>query len=117
MVLKKIGLTGSNGLVGNHLIPMLLKSNFIITPTAKIKTKNFKKLNMLNKINEKKLDTIFGNVDCLIHMASILPGRKNINKNHFGTLYTYHLVHTNHLGGPNRGSCSAEPHTTRFVHF
>ena len=82
MVLKKIGLTGSNGLVGNHLIPMLLKSNFIITPTAKIKTKNFKKLNMLNKINEKKLDTIFGNVDCLIHMASILPGRKNINKNH-----------------------------------
>tara|TARA_X000000950_G_scaffold272409_1_gene354910 strand:+ start:2668 stop:3510 length:843 start_codon:yes stop_codon:yes gene_type:complete len=81
MVLKSIGLTGSNGLVGKHLIPILRKKKFIIVPTAKKGNKIFKKLDMLSNLNEKKLDFIFGKIDCLIHLASILPSRKNVSTN------------------------------------
>lgn len=79
MVLKSIGLTGSNGLVGKHLIPILRKKKFIIIPTTKKGNKSFKKLDMLSNFNEKKLDSIFGKIDCLIHLASILPSRKNVS--------------------------------------
>ena len=34
---------------------------------------------MLSNFNEKKLDSIFGKIDCLIHLASILPSRKNVS--------------------------------------
>ena len=81
MVLKSIGLTGSNGLVGKHLIPILHKKKFIIVPTARKGNKDFKKLDMLLSLNEKKLNSIFGKIDCLIHLASILPSRKNVSIN------------------------------------
>ena len=81
MVLKRIGLTGSNGLVGKHLIPILRKKKYIIIPTTKKGNKSFKKLDLLSNLNEKKLNSIFGKIDCLVHLASILPSRKNVSIN------------------------------------
>ena len=84
MVVKNIGLTGSSGLVGMHLIPMLLKKKYNLLATSRkkiIKKKNinFKVLDLNKRLNYQKLDSIFKNIDCLIHMGAILPGKNEVD--------------------------------------
>lgn len=86
MVVKNIGLTGSSGLVGTHLIPILLKKKYNLLATSKkkiIKKKNinFKILDLNKSLNYQKLDSIFKNIDCLIHMGAILPGKSKVDIN------------------------------------
>ena len=83
MVVKNIGLTGSSGLVGMHLIPMLLKKKYNLLATSRkkiIKKKNinFKVLDLNKRLNYQKLDSIFKNIDsnelCLVLISfSCIP--------------------------------------------
>lgn len=84
MVLNKIGVTGYEGLVGSHLVPLLAKKNFKIIATSRkfYKNKNnvnHKKLDLSKKINENLLDKVFGDIDFFIHTAAILPEKKKVN--------------------------------------
>jgi len=84
MVLKNIGITGAAGLVGSHLIPMLSKYNYEIIGTSRKKiSKNnsnlsYKSLDLLKSLNQKKINKIFSNIDCLIHLAAMLPSNNKI---------------------------------------
>ncbi len=81
MVLKKIGMTGSEGLVGSHLIPLLVRKNFKIIAGSKNEKKNkanvfYKKFDLSKKVNDNLLNKTFGDVDFFIHLGAILPSKK-----------------------------------------
>lgn len=87
MVLNRIGITGAGGLIGSHLLPLLLKSNYKVIATSRKFSKNnknliYKKLDFSKKINNKQLEKIFGKLNYLIHTVAILPNniKKNYNK-------------------------------------
>ena len=81
MVLKKIGMTGSEGLVGSHLVPLLAKKNYKIIAGSKKERKNknnvfYKKFDLSKKINDNLLNKTFGDIDFFIHLGAILPSKK-----------------------------------------
>ena len=75
----KVGVTGSSGLLGKHVVQYFLKKNCKIIGTSRTKPKvyhkNFlwKKLDLYKKINNKKLNIIFKDINCLIHMGAYVP--------------------------------------------
>ena len=75
----KVGVTGSSGLLGKHVVQYFLKKNCKIIGTSRTKPKvyhkNFlwKKLYLYKKINNKKLNIIFKDINCLIHMGAYVP--------------------------------------------
>ncbi len=84
----KVGVTGSSGLLGKHVVQYFLKKNCEIIGTSrskpKIYHKNFlwKKLDLCKKINNEKLSLIFKDINCLIHMGAYVPKKTiSINKN------------------------------------
>tara|TARA_B100001564_G_C20654755_1_gene678599 strand:+ start:1601 stop:2455 length:855 start_codon:yes stop_codon:yes gene_type:complete len=84
MVLKKIGMTGSEGLVGSHLIPLLVRKNFKIIAGSKNEKKNkanvfYKKFDLSKKVNDNLLNKTFGDVDFFIHLGAILPSKKKFS--------------------------------------
>ena len=81
MVLKKIGMTGSEGLVGSHLVPLLAKKNYKIIAGSKKERKNknnvfYKKFDLSKKINDNLLNKTFGDIDFFIHLGAILPSKE-----------------------------------------
>ena len=90
-----IGLTGSTGMMGKHLIHFFSKKNIKILATTnklpKYKNKNvqFKKLNLNTLKDEKQLDSIFKNIKTLIHLGALVPkpdfspNKKEIFKTNF----------------------------------
>ncbi len=84
--MKKIGVTGGSGFIGQHLIKYLLKKNYKIKSCDLINPKNiilnnknfiFKKIDIYD---EKTLLSFFSDVDCIIHLAASL-GVQNTEKN------------------------------------
>ena len=82
MVLNRIGLTGSSGLLGRHIIFILLKKKYNVIATSrtrpplKHKMLIFKKLNLNEKLKNSKLDRIFGKISTLIHAGAYVPNNK-----------------------------------------
>ena len=76
---NKVGITGSSGLLGKHVINFFLKKGCKIISTSRKKPnifhKNFfwKKLDLGKRINEEKLEKIFKNINCLIHVGAYVP--------------------------------------------
>jgi GDP-L-fucose synthase len=60
MYKKKIFITGGNGFLGRHLIPILKKDNLVISPSSK-------KVNLMNFNDLKKITT---NFDEIYHLAA-----------------------------------------------
>jgi nucleoside-diphosphate-sugar epimerase len=52
---KKIFITGGNGFLGRHLIPILKKDNLVISPSSK-------KVNLMNFNDLKKITTNFDEI-------------------------------------------------------
>ena len=91
--MKKIGITGGSGFIGQQIINYLLKKNYKVKSCDLVKPKKsllknvnykFKKINIFD---EKSLSTFFSDVDCLIHLAASL-GVKNTEKNSLDCLDT-----------------------------
>jgi len=86
MVLNRIGLTGSSGLLGRHIIFILLKKKYNVIATSrtrpplKHKMLIFKKLNLNEKLKNSKLDRIFGKISTLIHAGAYVPNNPNNKK-------------------------------------
>ncbi len=80
---KQIGITGSSGLLGRHVIKFFLKKKCKVIATSRkkpnINHKNliWKKIDLNKKLNEKKLEKIYKNICCLIHIGAYVP---KINK-------------------------------------
>ena len=87
---NKVGITGSSGLLGKHVINFFLKKGCKIISTSRKKPnifhKNFfwKKLDLGKRINEEKLEKIFKNINCLIHVR--LMFQKSMKKKQLNTL-------------------------------
>lgn len=84
--MKKIGITGGSGFIGQQVTSLLLEKKYKIKSCdiykpKKIFLKNknyeFKKIDLFNK---KKLENFFNDVDCIIHLAASL-GVLNTEKN------------------------------------
>ncbi len=77
--MKYIGLTGASGLLGKHVIFLLLKKNYKVIATSKkrplIKHKNliWKRMDLSKKLDNSKLKKIYENVICLIHIGAFVP--------------------------------------------
>ena len=89
MVLNKtVGLTGASGLLGRHIIAVLLKKKYKIIATSRkkplLKNKNleWKKLDLNNNLDSNILDKLFYSISILIHAGATvpIPGKKIIKK-------------------------------------
>jgi UDP-glucose 4-epimerase len=84
--MKKIGITGGSGFIGNHAINLLLEKKYYIKSCDLIEPKNFLlknknfKFKKISLFDEKKLSSFFFDVDCIIHLAASL-GVLNTEKN------------------------------------
>ena len=78
----QVGVTGSSGMLGKHVVNYLLKKKYQIIGTSRtnpnIKNKNFlwKKLDFSEKKFEKKFKVFFKNINCLIHIGAYVPNNK-----------------------------------------
>ncbi len=86
--MKYIGLTGASGLLGKHVIFLLLKKNYKVVATSRKKPsithKNliWKKMDLSKKIEDSKLRKIFEKAICLVHIGALVPvqgQKKNLN--------------------------------------
>ena len=77
--MKHIGLTGASGLLGKHVIFLLLKKNYKVIATSKKKpTINHKnliwsKMDLSKKPENSRLKKIYEKVICLIHIGAFVP--------------------------------------------
>ena len=90
--MKHIGLTGASGLLGKHVIFLLLKKNYKVIATSKkkpsINHKNliWKKMDLSKNLENSTLKKIYEKVICLIHIGAFVPhagekvGLKQINQ-------------------------------------
>ncbi len=108
--MKKIGITGGSGFIGQHITSLLLDKKYKIkscdlSKPNKIffndKNFKFKKINLFNK---KKLSNFFSDVDCVIHLAAslgVLNTEKNpldcLNINILGTKAVLDVVSENNI--------------------
>ena len=108
--MKKIGITGGSGFIGQQITSLLLDKKYKIkscdlSKPNKIffndKNFKFKKINLFNK---KKLSNFFSDVDCVIHLAAslgVLNTEKNpldcLNINILGTKAVLDVVSENNI--------------------
>ena len=83
MVLRpRIGITGSSGMLGKHVVEFFLKKKYHVIASSrsnpKINKKNFlwKKLDLNEKNFTEKFKLYFKNIECLIHIGAYVP-KKN----------------------------------------
>lgn len=80
MVLKnRVGITGSSGLLGKHVIKFFLKKNCKVIASSRqkpdIKHKNlvWKRIDLNKNLNDKKMEFFFKDISCLIHIGAYVP--------------------------------------------
>ena len=93
---SKIGITGSSGMLGKHVVNYLLSKQYQIVGTSrtnpKIVKENFswKKLDLSEKKFQPKFNQYFKNINCLIHIGAYVPRRneKKIKSNYINKVNT-----------------------------
>ena len=96
----KIGITGSSGMLGKHVVNYLLKKKYQIIGTSRtnpnIINKNFlfKKLDLNEKKFHNKFKILFKNVVCLIHIGAYVPNSnfKKIKFNYVNKVNTERTI-------------------------
>jgi len=89
VVLKKILLTGATGLLGRHVLQMLIKYNYNVIATSRkkidVRKKNviWKKLDLSKKFNYRFLDEYFGPLKSIIHVGAHVPGNSKKKNNSY----------------------------------
>ncbi len=86
MVLKRIALTGSSGLLGRHIAYVLLKNNYKVLASSRTRTPirhtnlEWRYLNLSKKLDNIILNKIFGEVSAIVHAGAYVPNLdKKIN--------------------------------------
>ena len=79
MVLERIALTGSSGMLGRHITHVLIKNNYEVLASSRTRTPikhvnlKWKYLDLSKKLNYIILDRIFGKVSAIIHVGAYVP--------------------------------------------
>jgi UDP-glucose 4-epimerase len=92
MVLKKVGLTGASGMVGQSLIEVLNKNNvsYIAATRSKIEVitpeSSWVNLDLVEWQNMAELDEMFPDVQAFFHIGALVP--KTVEDNHaYGSIF------------------------------
>ena len=87
MVLKKIGLTGASGMVGRHLINLMLKGNISgqltsrRVPDQPIEPFSWQHWDLCQWKVPQELDQLFPDIQAIIHAGAWVPNERNLSTN------------------------------------